>query len=60
MSGYWWKWKGSGRCEQGKEVGGVKEIMKENLLKFRKKDKRKEKSSKDDFPMLEILPLIEF
>lgn len=50
----------SGIGRKGKEVGGVKEIMKENFLKFRKKDKRKEKSSKDDFPMLEILPLIEF
>lgn len=50
----------SGIGGNGKEVGGVKEIMKENLLKLRKKDKRKEKSSKDDFPILEILPLIEF
>lgn len=44
----------SGIGENGKEVRGVKE-MKENLLKLGKKDKRKEKCSKDDFPMLAIL-----
>lgn len=44
----------SGIGGNGKEVGGVKEIMKENLLKLRKKDKRKEKSLKMIFQSLKF------